>query len=342
MTIDPVTSQNHEAVPVTRVRGVKPRKTGLLSEIHWQRDLPQNQTFSYALGDRILPDLTVIGHLCAGRWSEIYQVWSAEGWCSLTCKVLATRAVGNRTARAALRREHRILRKLHHPNVVRVFGGGENKERSYLLLEYLEGPSLLDILDALPGRRMAVPDAVRTVIHAGSGIAHMHRSGYLHLDLKPANLLLRDGVPVLLDMDTARPLHPIRVPRNSPGTVPYMSPEQALRQPLDLTADVYGLGTILYELLTGRWPFEDVYDGKDPRKGLEKQFPQTGRPPPPPPRRFRGEITPYLDKVIMKALSRNPRDRFQTIPAFLLALAKELKDPVSLWPKRTHPAQGRS
>lgn len=130
---------------------------------------------------------------------------------------------------------------------------------------------------------MAVPDAVRTVIHAGSGIAHMHRSGYLHLDLKPANLLLRDGVPVLLDMDTARPLHPIRVPRNSPGTVPYMSPEQALRQPLDLTADVYGLGTILYELLTGRWPFEDVYDGKDSRKGLEKQFPQTGRTPATPP-----------------------------------------------------------
>lgn len=127
MTIDPVTSTNQEAVPVTRVRGVKPRKTGLLSEIHWQRDRPQNQTFSYALGDRILPDLTVIGHLCAGRWSEIYQVWSAEGWCSLTCKVLAARAVGDRTARAALRREHRILRKLHHPNVVRVFGGGRTR-----------------------------------------------------------------------------------------------------------------------------------------------------------------------------------------------------------------------
>jgi len=291
------------------------------------------------VGDRIGKDLTVIGHLGAGRRSELYQVWSAEGWCSLTCKLQTIDSIEDRFARAALRRELRILRKLHHPNVVRVFGGGEHNGRHFLLLEYLEGPSLLEVLSAQPGRRMSVTDAIRTVIHAGAGLAHMHALGFLHLDLKPANLLFREGVPVLLDMDTARELRPKRAPRSSPGTAPYMSPEQALRLPLDLTADVYGIGAILYELITGRWPFEDAYDGIDRRRGLERQFPQVGQRPPPAPISIRSEIPHSLNRTVMKALARNADDRFPTVPDFLLALSSELNDPVSLWPKRAHAEQ---
>jgi serine/threonine protein kinase len=289
------------------------------------------------VGDRIGSDLTVIGHLGVGHWSELYQVWSAERWCSLTCKLLSKEAAEKRTARAALRREHRILRRLHHPNIVRVFGGGEYEGLSFLLLDYLEGPSLLDVLEGLPDRRMPVADAIRTTIHAGAGLAHMHRSGFLHLDLKPANLLLREGVPVLLDMDTARPLNPKRAPRSSPGTAPYMSPEQAMRLPLDVRADVYGLGTILYELLTGRWPFESVYDGTEPRRGPEQKFPQVGDRPPPSPRSLRAEVTETLDEAVMRALARPSADRFRTVTEFLLALSAELEEPVSLWPKQAHP-----
>jgi len=288
------------------------------------------------VGDRIGKDLTVIGHLGAGRRSELYQVWSAERWCTLTCKLQSLESLDDRFARAALRRELRILQKLHHPNVVRAFGGGEHDGRHFLLLEYLEGPSLLEVLAAQPGRRMPLTDAIRTVIHVGAGLAHMHSLGFLHLDLKPANLLFREGVPVLLDMDTARALRPKRAPRSSPGTAPYMSPEQALRLPLDLTADVYGIGAILYELLTGRWPFEDAYDGIDLRIGLERQFPQIGQRPPPDPISLRGEISHSLNKSVMKALAKNAGERFPTVPDLLLALSSELNDPVSLWPKSAH------
>lgn len=334
---DHMMSKRSDRKPVPRVRGARPRKAGILGEFRWHRGPPQPHPYSYTVGDRIGPDLTVIGHLGAGRWSELYQVWSSERWCSFTCKVLSARSAENRTARAALRRELHILRRLHHPNVVRVFGGGEYNGLSFLLLEYLEGPSLLELLESLPGRRMAVTDAIRSIIHAGSGLAHLHRSGYLHLDLKPANLMLREAVPVLLDLDTARTIRPARAPRSSPGTAPYMSPEQVLRLPLDLPADVYGLGTILYELLTGRWPFEDVYKSKRVREGLEKQYPQTGHLSPVSPHSLRAEVTPSLDKVVMKALGRKPEERFQNVPEFLLALSAELKDTVSLWPKRAHP-----
>ncbi len=318
-------------------RGSRPRKSGLLEDYRWRRGPLPVHSYAYAVGDRIGPDLTVLGHLGVGHWSELYQVWSAGRWCSLTCKLLSRSVADHRTARAALRREHRILRRLHHPNIVRVFGGGEHDGLAFLLLDYLEGPSLLDVLEGLPRRRMSVTDAIRTSIHAGAGLAHMHRSGFLHLDLKPANLLLREGVPVLLDMDTARPISPKRAPRSSPGTAPYMSPEQALRLPLDVRADVYGLGTILYELLTGRWPFEDVYDDPAPRQGLEQKFPQIGTRPPPSPRSLRAEVSQELDQAVMRALARDAKDRFSTIPEFLLALSSQLEDPVSLWPKHAQP-----
>ena len=322
---------------VSTVRGSQPRKSGLLNEIRWHRGPPERYPYAHAVGERIGKDLTVIGHLAAGRSSELYQVWSTERWCPFTFKVLATKAREDRTARAALRREGRILRRLDHPNLVRIFGDGEDEGLSFLLLEYLEGPSLFDVLETVPGRRMAVADAVRTVIHAGSAVVHMHRAGFLHLDLKPANLLLRGGVPVLLDLNTARPVHPARAPRSSLGTTPYMSPEQVLRHPPGFPADVYGLGAITYELLSGRWPFEDVYDGKDRRSGLERQYPQIGDIPAPPLRRFRPEITRSLDRAVMKSLARNPEDRFPTVTELLIALSAELKDSVSLWPKRAHP-----
>jgi eukaryotic-like serine/threonine-protein kinase len=109
---------------------------------------------------------------------------------------------------------------------VRSYGVGEHDGLPYLLLEYLEGPSLFDVLETQPQRRLEISDAVRAAIHIGAALYHLHRRGFLHLDLKPANLLLRDGVPVLIDLDSARrATRPAAEPRL--GTAPYMAPEQA-------------------------------------------------------------------------------------------------------------------
>src|SRR5690606_38411415 len=91
-----------------------------------------------------------------------------------------------------------------HPNLVRSYGTGEHAGLPFLLLEYLDGPSLFEYLESRRPRRLAPADAVRLAIHIGAALYHLHRAGTLHLDLKPANLLLRGGVPVLVDLDTAR------------------------------------------------------------------------------------------------------------------------------------------
>jgi serine/threonine protein kinase len=291
------------------------------------------QRFPYAVGDRIAGDLTVIGHLAAGRVGHLYQVWSARDWCAYTCKILAQERRGRRPDVAALRRESRIIRRLQHPALVRSFGEGEHEGLPFLLMEYLPGPSLFDLLRRAPRAQLPVSDGVRAAIHLGAALNHLHRRGFLHLDLKPANLLLRDGIPVLVDFDTARPISAGVRPRTRLGTPPYMAPEHAARQALSPATDVYGLGALLYELVTGRWAFEDSYLAEGSTLGETAQYPQLAGVSPEPPSRFRAGITPTLDETVLTCLAPDPADRFPGMHQLLLALMAELGEPVSLWPE---------
>lgn len=313
-------------------RGIRPRRQGLLTAIDPEPGRSRPQRFPYGIGDRIAGDLTVIGHLASGRVGHLYQVWSANEWCALTCKILAPSLRGDKMAVATLRREARILSRLRHPNLIRGFGAGEHEGLPFLLMEYVEGPSLFDLLERRPGRCLGIADALRTAIHIGAGLHHLHRNGYLHLDLKPANLLLRNQVPVLVDFDVARKVRPSRRPAKRLGTAPYMAPEQVTLEPLSPSTDVYGLGAVLYEMVTGRWPFEAVYTKEEHREGDERLYPQIGSEPPPSPAKFNPKIPASLDRAILRCLARDPGDRFQTMHALLLDLVEELDEPVSVWP----------
>lgn len=309
-----------------------PRRMGLQSLREPSAAPARRAPFPYAVGERIAGDLMVIGHLAAGRVGHLYQVWSTRDWCAYTCKILAEERRDRRADAAALRREAHILRRVRHPALIRSFGGGEHDGLPYILVEYLEGPSLFDVLEQAPARQLPVSDALRAAIHLGSALHHLHRSGFLHLDLKPANMILRDAVPVLIDYDTARPLRPGVRPSRRLGTPPYMAPEHAARAALSPATDVYGLGALLYELITGRWAFEDVYQSEDRAEGDVGQYPQLGGTLPPPPLAFRPEITASLNEAIMTCLRPDPEARFPGMHQLLLALIAELDEPESVWP----------
>ncbi|CAN5834207.1 hypothetical protein BH23GEM5_BH23GEM5_17840 [soil metagenome] len=338
----------------------KPRYQGLRAARRWIVDpaVPR-EPFSLAAWDRT-GDLTVIGHLARGRVTELYQVWSRKHWAALTGKLLAPEHLGNGT-RPSFRREERTLRALNHPNIVRLFGSGEADGRPYLLLEYFSGPTLLELLEAMPRRRLTVPDAIRTAMHVGAALHYLHTRGYVHRDMKPANILLREGIPVLVDFDVARGLG-MPPPRDRLGTPPYMAPEQVFRQPLGPATDVYGLGAVLYELLSGHWPTEELRDpdegeewDEDDREDisdpaaraaapaakrltpgdLRRRYPQIVEPPVPL-RRHLASIPRELEGVVMQALAAEPKGRFASVADMLSALAPLLRGPHRLWPPGAH------
>jgi serine/threonine protein kinase len=335
----------------------RPRYQGLAAARRWSHDpVRPRADFSLNVGDRV-GDMTIIGHLARGRLTELYQVWSNEHWCALTGKMVAPEYL-NEGPPISFRREERVLKRLRHPNIVRLYGSGVVEGRPFLLLEYFAGPSLYDMLESLPKRRLHVPDAIRATMHIGAAIHYLHRQGFLYRDLKPGNVLLREGIPILVDFDVVRKIDQRR-PADRLGTAPYMAPEQIRREPLSPAADVYGLGALLYELLTGRWPSEQPIDpdeeeweeewldtgpplvpasgpggGREPltTRELEAKFPQLVSPPVPP-REHLAHLDPELERLILRCLSPDPSERFQTVSGMLAALAPMLRGRHRLWPE---------
>lgn len=344
----------------------RPRYQGLAAARKWAHEPPRpRDDFSLASGAR-LGDLTIIGHLARGRLTELYQVWSNEHWSALTGKLIAPEHLDDSRTGASFRREEKVLRKLRHPNIVRYFGSGSVDERPFLLLEYLNGPTLFDVLKAMPKRRLYMPDAVRAAMHVGAAVHYLHRQGYIYRDLKPGNILLRDGIPILIDFDVVRKIDD-RKPADRLGTAPYMAPEQILKEKLTPATDVYGLGALLYEMLTGRWPteepmdedeeewMEEWLDTDEPRRpavrephgldrlatdDLEARYPQLTSAPTPP-REHNRRITADLQKILLRCLDPDPAGRYQTVSGLLAALAPMLKGRYRLWPEAA-PVERRS
>src|SRR5919198_5814642 len=141
--------------------------------------------FTLAPGARIGEDCTVIGHLSAGRIAELYQVWSTTALCALTCKILLPQFPPGSAEVRGLKREATLLRRLAHPNIVRLFGQGTHAQRAFLLQEYLHGPSLSEVIEVSPQQQVPLSDALKAALHVCAALAHLHAQGYLHRDIKP-------------------------------------------------------------------------------------------------------------------------------------------------------------
>jgi serine/threonine-protein kinase len=226
------------------------------------------------------------------------------------------------------RHEARVVAGLDHPHIVPVYEVGEESGRLFFSMKLMEGGSLA----AQPGRFAADPRAAaRTLVRVARAVHYAHQRGILHRDLKPANILLDDsGTPYVTDfglakrMDTEDSLNPAGV---LVGTLRYMAPEQLVqgRAALTTAADVYGLGTILYVLLTGRPPFAG--------DAMLQTLRQVQEQAPEPPNRLNPRVDRDLAMVCLKCLEKDPAGRYGTAEA----LADDLEcwlagEPVQAWP----------
>jgi serine/threonine protein kinase len=269
----------------------------------------------------------VIRRLGEGGMGTVYEADDAQLQRRVAVKLPHFAGPADKRDRARRRflREARSAAAVEHPNVCPIFDVGEHDGRPYVVIAYVDGQSLADRLRTHPdpdGRESA-----RLLGKVAAGLAAVHAHGIVHRDLKPANILVRrkDGEPVLTDFGLAQgPADDESLTADGAivGTPAYMAPEQADPGlgPVTERSDLYSLGVVLFEMVTGRRPFE----------GSPTQIiAQVSSRPAPRASSVRPDVDPALDRLIAKATARRPEDRFATADEFATAL-KTWLDPEHL------------
>lgn len=270
-----------------------------------------------AVGSVIDGRYQVLGRIGSGGMADVYLADDPHLQRRVALKVLHGRFAQDREFVERFRREAEAAAGLQHPNIVAVFDRGDVDGTYYIAMQYLEGHSLKELIDA----GLTSEQAVHLVRQVLEGARFAHRHGVVHRDLKPQNVIVdNEGKATVTDFGIARAgVSEITQTGSVMGTPHYLSPEQA--QGFDVTpvSDLYSIGVILYEALTRRVPFE----GESAVAVAMKQVSQT----PQRPSSINPQISPALDAVVMRALEKDPGQRFQSADAFVAALDAAMREP---------------
>jgi serine/threonine-protein kinase len=246
----------------------------------------------------------------SGGMGEVYRGVDTVLDRTVAIKVLLPQFARDANFVDRFRREAQAAARLNHPNLVGIYDSGADGETQFIVMEFIQGRTLDDFMGS--GGRFTVPHAVEVAEKICEALAYAHVAGVIHRDIKPANVMVtRKGEVKVMDFGIARIVAgPQTAPQTSAvlGTAAYISPEQAQGQPVDGRSDIYSLGAVLYEMLTGRPPFT----GDSPVAVAYKQVNES----PVLPSIANPEVTPLLDAVLMRALAKNPANRYQTADDF--------------------------
>ncbi|MEZ0227718.1 MAG: serine/threonine-protein kinase, partial [Planctomycetota bacterium] len=250
-------------------------------------------------------DYKIVKQLGEGGMGMVYLGEHHQLRQKVAIKALHPSLFNNDNARDRFVREAEVLARLGHPNIIRLLNFYNLPQGCFIVMEYAEGETLEDKLQkgGLIPPAIAVPCFVQ-VLHA---LDYAHRLGVIHRDLKPSNIMLATGgIAKLLDFGTAKLADAPKLTQQGMtlGTIIYMSKEQLLGKPLDARSDVYSLGVTLYETTTGQLPF---YDEEEKKLVLK-----IAKTEPIPPSQHYPPMQKELERIILKALAKEPDQRFQT------------------------------
>jgi beta-lactam-binding protein with PASTA domain/predicted Ser/Thr protein kinase len=256
----------------------------------------------------------VMRKLGAGGMADVYLAEDEELGRRVAIKILNDRHANDEQFVERFRREAKNAAGLSHPNIVSIYDRGEAEGTYYIAMEFLEGRTLKELLIARGP--MAIADAITFVRQILNALRFAHRKGVVHRDIKPHNVMVDgDGRLKVTDFGIARAGASQMTEAGAiVGTAQYLSPEQARGAPVDQRSDLYSIGIVLYEMLTGQVPFT----GDTPVEIAMKHLSDTPRPP----STIRPEIPPDLDMIVLRALAKNSDDRFQAAEEMDAELAR--------------------
>jgi len=285
-----------------------------------QLEKQERADWAFEPGDTIVPGKSAIACLGDGMRTESWLAWDRQRWVPVMVKVARPDQVGSRTARAALHREAAAHRRLQHPALQRLFEDGTQAPLPHLVTEYIQGPTLSDVVQE-HGRLMLV-DIVRLGLQICSVLHYAHEDGLLHLDLKPDNVVLRAGQAVVIDLGFVRPIGWAPTDGSPRGSSRYMAPEQCRGEPSTPGTDLFALGTVLYEIATGEPAFDST---KDCFEQLERRAAPTRLRAP--------ELPAELDDLIQSLLDPDIAKRPRSAATVLRALDAVMpKGEAHVWP----------
>ncbi|MFN2226233.1 MAG: protein kinase domain-containing protein [Anaerolineae bacterium] len=276
----------------------------------------------------------MIGRVIKGKY-KIYDEVGSGGFATVylgrnmdTNEIVAIKVLGDQYTREPrylerFRREAGLAERLQHKNVVRILDHGIENGLHFLVMEFVEGLTLDQVIERRG--RIPVEEALSYAKQACAGLDAAHRAGVVHRDIKPANLMITPGGTVkIMDFGIARMESMVGLTQSGMfmGTPRYISPEMARGTGADIRADLYALGLLMYEMLTGSPPFDADNPWAVLRQQIEEQLP--------PVRQARPDVPQWLEAVIARAAAKDPAQRFQSPAEMLAALEQQTVRPVNV------------
>ena len=285
--------------------------------------LPVNETAEFTSEEGVIPGYAIQGEIGRGGMGKVFRAARTDGIYQkeVAIKILRQGFTGDESGHR-FRHERQFLARLDHPYIVRILDGGTTQDgRPYFVMEQIEG---VPIDRHCSNRELPVRARLELFLKVCSAVAFAHQKLVVHRDLKPPNILIdQRGEPKLLDFGIAKLLEPGQEPLTLVGTQPmtprYASPEQIENGAITTATDVYSLGQILYEILTGA----SLHGDSSPGETLRRRILETD--PLPPSREPRcGHLAGDLDSIVLKALEKDPRRRYASVEQLAADVRRQL------------------
>ena len=253
------------------------------------------------IGDRIDERYRIVSRIATGGMADVYEANDLISKRIVSLKVMKEELMADKDNVARFLNETASAASLNHPNVVRVYGRGTVEGRPYMANEFIRGQTLRDKINfsgAFP-----LYDACEVMLQLTSGVDYIHRHGIVHRDLKPDNLFyMSDGTLKISDFGIAAPIGTPPIGDSVQGTIYYCAPEVLMGSPAAIANDIYSMGIIFFELLTGQLPFDGDNVDDVAMKQMRKKLPE--------PSKINPTIPRSIDRIIATACRKRPEERF--------------------------------
>ncbi|MBP5217117.1 MAG: serine/threonine protein kinase [Bacilli bacterium] len=269
------------------------------------------------IGDRVDGRYRIVSRIATGGMADVYEANDLVLRKVVSLKVMRADLLDDKRNFERFQNECEAAASLNNPNIVKVDGQGMIDGRPYMANEYVKGRTIREILRFQLSLNLL--DACEVMLQLTSGIDYIHKHGIIHRDIKPDNLFyLPDGTVKITDFGIATPVGAKNKGDAIQGTVFYCAPEILMGEASDVQSDVYSMGIVFYELLTGQLPF----DGKSPEevamKQIKHRFPE--------PSKLLPSIPRSIDRIIITACRKRPEERYQTALEMHDAILKAVSD----------------